>query len=313
MNAAYLAFSLVVASSLALSACASDDGASPGRDTAGAEILFPDGSVHIETVSPPDAETIDPSASDATTDTLSETTVPDTASDTMPDLVVADTVTDTTPDVVPDTGVDTVVADTTPDTIAPDTVADTTPDTIVPDTVADTTPDTVADTTPADTSPDPDTTPVCQEGGCATDITKLGNTCATAYVIGRPNALSGFGHLGSTIGAGNNSDFTHAACGDSGPDRFYKIYLKVGEQLWVNANPSPAAYDLTYGLYRGQNCETQITCVDNDLNGTTPDTMPYQAVVEGWHVLVVDGRSTQGDYSLVVTLDCQEEDCCCGP
>ncbi|HRE89502.1 MAG TPA: hypothetical protein PK095_10205, partial [Myxococcota bacterium] len=197
---------------------------------------------------------------------------------------------------------DTTPADTTPTDTTP---VDTTPTDTTP---PDTTPTDTADTTPADTT---DTSPECQLGGCVTDVTKLGTTCATAYVIGRPNAQTGFGHMSTTVNAGNDSDFPQAVCGDSGPDRFYKIYLKVGEQLWVNANPSPAAYDLSYGLYRGENCETPITCVDNDVNGTTPDTMPYQAVVEGWHVLVVDGRSTQGDYSLVVTLDCQEEDCCC--
>jgi hypothetical protein len=49
----------------------------------------------------------------------------------------------------------------------------------------------------------------------------------------------------------------------------------------------------------------------DNVNGTTPDTMPDQAVVEGWHTLVIDGRNTNGDYTVVVTLDCQEDDCCC--
>lgn len=273
--------------SLGFAACGSDS-ADPGTDTV--DVLFPDGSFEV---TGPDAS--DTSPADTTpTDTAVDTTLTDTAADSTP------------PDTIP---TDTDTADTAPTDTTP---TDTTPaDTTPADTGADTTPaDTAADTTPADTA-DTGPGPTCQEGGCVTDVTKLGTTCATAYVIGRPNAQAGFGHLGSTIGAGNDSDFPQAACGDSGPDRFYKIYLKVGEQLWVNGNPSPASYDLSYGLYRGENCETPITCVDNDVNGTTPDTMPYQAVVEGWHVLVVDGRASQGDYSLVVTLDCQEDNCCC--
>jgi hypothetical protein len=266
----------------------------------GVEILFPD------------AVDLDTHLSDIGTDIVPDSVLADSMIDTaQADTAQADTGGDSLDTTEPDTFTDTTAMDTT---VSDTTVSDTTvSDTTVADTtVADTAePDTtVADTTVAD-AVEPDTTPECQTGGCVTDVGKLGSTCATAFVIGRPNAQEGFGHMSSTIGAGNNSDFPQAACGDSGPDRFYKIYLKVGEQLWVNANPSPATYDLTYGLYRGENCETPVTCVDNDQNGTTPDTMPYQAVVEGWHVLVVDGRNTQGDYSLVVTLDCQEADCCC--
>jgi len=153
---------------------------------------------------------------------------------------------------------------------------------------------------------------------CDTNVTTSGDNCANAYVIGRPNAQTGFGHAGSTIGAGNDSDFPQVVCGDSFGDRFYQIYLRVGEQLTVNANPQPASYDLTYGLYRGvtvdgtaaQDCGVPITCVDNDISGTTPDKMLYQAVVEGWHTIVVDGRNTNGDYAVVVTLDTIPDDCC---
>lgn len=288
-----LVSTLAALAALTISACGSDSPSTSDGDTV--EVLFPD-AVDLDTASPDAADTADTTPADTST--------PDTA-DTF-DTTPADTSTlDTT-----DTS-DTVLADTsTPDTdTTPTDTSDTTPaDTSPADTSADTTSADTSDTAPEDTT---DTTPECQLGGCVTDVTKLGTTCATAYVIGRPNAQTGFGHMSTTVGAGNDSDFPQAACGDSGPDRFYKIYLKVGEQLWVNGNPSPATYDLSYGLYRGENCETPITCVDNDVNGTTPDAFPYQAVVEGWHVLVVDGRSSQGDYSLVVTLDCQEEDCCC--
>ena len=299
--------STVLALTLTFGACGSDSPSTSDSDAV--EVLFPD-AVDLDTASPDVADLIDTLSPDTTDTTSADTadTIPADTTDTTP----ADT-TDTTPaDTTDTTPADTT--DTTPADITDTTPTDTTPpDTTMPDT-ADTTATDTADTNDtADTTPDPtDTTaPECQLGGCVTDVSKLGTTCATAYVIGRPNAQTGFGHMSTTVGAGNDSDFPQAACGDSGPDRFYKIYLKVGEQLWVNGNPSPAAYDLSYGLYRGENCETPITCVDNDVNGTTPDTMPYQAVVEGWHVLVVDGRSTQGDYSLVVTLDCQEEDCCC--
>lgn len=278
---------------ITVSACGSDSPSTADGDAV--EVLFPD-AVDLDTANPDVADTSDTTPADTTTPDVADTT------DTTPEET-------STPDTV-DTS-DTVLADTSTPDSADTAPADTTPaDTTAPD-VADTATPDVADTTTPDVADTVDTTPECQLGGCVTDVTKLGTTCATAYVIGRPNAQTGFGHMSTTVGAGNDSDFPQAACGDSGPDRFYKIYLKVGEQLWVNGNPSPAAYDLSYGLYRGENCETPITCVDNDVNGTTPDTMPYQAVVEGWHVLVVDGRSSQGDYSLVVTLDCQEEDCCC--
>lgn len=292
-----LVSTLAAFAALTVGGCGSDSPSTSDGDAV--EVLFPD-AVELDTASPDIADTTDTTPADTSV-------APDTAS---PD--VAET-TDTTPadTASPDTvdAADTTPADTsTPDTAPPDT---TPADTSTPD-VADTSTPDAADTMAADTSDtEPDTAPECQLGGCVTDVSKLGTTCATAYVIGRPNAQTGFGHMSSTVGAGNDSDFPQAACGDSGPDRFYKIYLKVGEQLWVNGNPSPAAYDLSYGLYRGENCETPITCVDNDNNGTTPDAFPYQALVEGWHVLVVDGRTGQGDYSLVVTLDCQEEDCCC--
>lgn len=287
----------LVVTALTANACGTDSPSNADSDAV--EVLFPD-AVELDTATPDIADVAD--APDTVDTFVPDTTPVDTApSDTSP----ADTA-DTTPaDTSPTDTADTTPADTTPADTADTTLADTA-DTSLADT-ADTTP---VDTTPADTTP-ADTTPECQLGGCVTDVTKLGTTCATAFVIGRPNAQTGFGHMSTTVGAGNDSDFAHPTCGDSGPDRFYKIYLKVGEQLWVNGNPSPASYDLSYGLYRGENCETPITCVDNDMNGTTPDTMPYQAVVEGWHVLVVDGRSSAGDYSLVVTLDCQEEDCCC--
>lgn len=297
-------FSIALAvTALTASACGTDSPSTADGDAV--EVLFPD-AVDIDTATP---DSVDVADTPDTADTLGPDT---TLVDTTPGDAADTTPSDTTPADTADTA-DTTPADTTDtisnDTTSPDT-ADTTPVDTTPADTSDTTP---ADTTPADTTPadTADTTPECQLGGCVTDVTKLGTTCATAFVIGRPNAQTGFGHMSSTVGAGNDSDFPQAACGDSGPDRFYKIYLKVGEQLWVNGNPSPASYDLSYGLYRGENCETPITCVDNDNNGTTPDTMPYQAVVEGWHVLVVDGRSSEGDYSLVVTLDCQEEDCCC--
>lgn len=282
-------------------ACGEDEGRAETRDAPAVDVVFSD----VGTTPPRDAG---PTGTSDTADTAvaADTTVADTtaADTTVADTTVADTtVADST---VPDTTVqDTTVGDTS---VGDMTVEDTTvADTSAPDTtVADTT---IADTTATDTA-DTDE-PACQSGGCETDMTPSGATCTDAWIIGRPNAQSGFGHAGSTVGAGNDSDFPQAACGDSGPDRFYRIYLKVGEQLWVNANPSPATFDVTFGLYRGAACETPITCVDNDVDQATPDTMPYQAVVEGWHTLVVDGRGSQGDYTVVVTLDCQEEDCCC--
>jgi len=39
--------------------------------------------------------------------------------------------------------------------------------------------------------------------------------------------------------------------------------------------------------------------------------MPYQATEEGWYVLVVDGRNTDGAYTLVVTLDIDSDPCGC--
>ncbi len=277
-------------------ACGTDDGGA-AADDAGFDIRFSDsGPTQAADTRPADVED-EPDTTAIATDTAPlDTTLPDTA-----ETVVSDTadVTMTTDTFVADTFVaDTFVADTfVADTFVADTaVAE---DTSVADTIEE-------DTTSEDTAG-----PACQIGGCETDVTTAGNNCTNAYVIGRPNAQTGFGHQGSTVGAGNDSDFTQAACGDSGPDRFYRIYLKVGEQLWANINPDPAAFDVTFGLYRGAGCETPVTCVDNDVSGTTPDSMPYQAVEEGWHVLVVDGRGTQGSYSLVVTLDCHEDDCCC--
>jgi len=271
-------------------ACGDPDGSADAGDTSAVDIVFGDLGVS-STSDTRSTETDDPVDTTVTDTTFDATTVTDT---TVTDTTVDDTtVTDTTV-------TDTTVTDTT---VTDATVTDTT---VTDATVTDTTGDEATVVDVADTSE-----PACQIGGCETDMAPAGNTCASAWIIGRPNAQAGFGHASSTVGAGNDSDFPQAACGDSGPDRFYRIYLKVGEQLWVNANPSPVTYDLTFGLYRGAACETPITCVDNDVDQTTPDTMPYQAVVEGWHTLVVDGRGSQGAYTIVVTLDCHEDDCCC--
>ncbi len=285
------------------------------------EVFFPDGVVTADAT-----ETVDTLDTTQPIDTFE--VAPDTAAEVAPETVV-DTAPEAEPETIAETSEPETIAEVTPETV------DTTPETSEPETIAETMPETIADTTPetsepetiAETAPEttePDTKPdeviaSCQDGGCETDMTGNGDTCATAYIIGRPNAQTGFGHAGSTVGAANDSDFTQAVCGDSFGDRFYRIYLKVGEQLWVNANPSPQAYDVTFGLYRGlevagiagPDCGTPITCVDNDDNQTTPDQMPYQAVIEGWHTIVVDGRNMNGDYTIVVTLDCAEDNCCC--
>jgi len=283
-----------------LAACGADD-ARVAADPSDLGIFFPDGTGAGEVLAPE----VDTSAPDVDTSMVElDTSGPE------PDTTTPEPDT-TTPEL------DTAMPEL--DTTTPELDA-TTPelDTAMPELDA-ATPELDTATPEVDTSgpedsaaPEVDTSATsCQTGGCETDVATVGNTCATAYIIGRPNAQTGFGHAGTTAGAGNDSDFPQAVCGDSQSDRFYQIYLKVSEQLTVNANPQPASFDLTFGLYRGQACETPITCVDSDANGMTPDRMLYQATVEGWHTLVVDGRNTEGDYTLVVTLDCFEDDCCC--
>ncbi|MFT7580948.1 MAG: hypothetical protein ACI9MR_002622 [Myxococcota bacterium] len=262
-------------------------------DTDGLEVAFPDG------INPGDDTTV---LFDSTTPT--DTSAADTE---KIDTVVEDSSVEDT-----DEPADTTVEDT--DVPADTTVEDTTvADTTLEDTTAADT--TVADTTVADT-----TIPGCQSGGCTTNIAKGGTSCSSAYIIGRPNADDGngssFGHAASTVGAGNNSDFAQAVCGDDRNDRFYQIYLKVGEQLTVTLNPTTTGFDASLSLYAGVACDTGLTCVDNDLNQTTPDRLLWQArdmpgEGDGWYTIVVDGRNTSGDYSVVVQLDCQEEDCCC--
>jgi len=272
---------------LVVAACGDDDQGRGDADSAGLEVLFPDASL-------PDA-----AAPDVPDTTVPDTSVPDeTGEVAAPDTIATlDAIDDTTADSIDDTQ---VLPDTLADSALAETLVDTTVD-VDDDTAAEIAEDTSA----------PDTASGFDSKICTTDVATLGNSCTNAFVIGRPNAKTGFGHASSTVGAGNDSDFPQTVCGDSFGDRFYMIYLEVGEQLTVNANPDPASYDLTFGLYRGAACETPITCVDNDVSGTTPDKMLYQAVEEGWHAIVVDGRNTNGSYTVVVTLDCHEADCGC--
>lgn len=283
-----------------VAACGDDPQDARNAADGDVSVLFPDGGGFPDTTIATDTTaTVDDSA------VATETTVEDTvvATETIEDTTVEDTfvATETT---IEDTF---VATETVEDTfVATETIEDTVvaTETAIEDTFV------APDITKEDTA-EPDVDTGYSDEICTTDVTTAGANCGNAYVIGRPNANTGFGHQGTTIGAGNDSDFSHAVCGDSFNDRFYMIYLEVGEQLTVNANPDPATFDVTFGLYRGPDCETAITCVDNDVSQTTPDTMLYQAVEPGWHAIVLDGRNTNGNYTVVVTLDCHQDDCGC--
>ena len=167
------------------------------------------------------------------------------------------------------------------------------------------------------------------EGCSGGDNTSPGAVCALAKVIGRLDALEQFTYTANTDGAGNNDSGGDnplwGACPDAGPDQFYRIYLKTGDELTVSADPSDSGvlekYNLVLKLYKGVVCHSTNTAepilCENESVGGAPEGFGYLANEDGWVTIVVDGTSvfaesaSAGDYTLTVDLACSDDNCCC--
>ncbi len=167
------------------------------------------------------------------------------------------------------------------------------------------------------------------EGCFGPNNTSPGAVCSMAKVIGRLDAFEQFTYAGNTEGAGDNDAVGDSAlwgaCPDAGPDQFYKIYLKAGDELTVSADPSDSGvltkYNLVLKLYKGDACDSTdaagpILC-KNDSPGGQPEGFGYPASEDGWVTIVVDGTSlvaesaASGDYTITVNLACSDDNCCC--
>jgi hypothetical protein len=159
--------------------------------------------------------------------------------------------------------------------------------------------------------------------GCAGDSGPSGEKCGEAKVIGRKEAASGYAFKGDTWDDWNNDDLGSwdTDCWDANSDNFFRIYLLAGEKLTVTLTPLEWAFDSMLKLYQGTKCDADedllLGCFDQGWDGE-PDTIDaYSAQADGWHTIVVDGRSAFdedgdfGEYTLSVKLVCSQPDCCC--
>lgn len=161
--------------------------------------------------------------------------------------------------------------------------------------------------------------PACSVQGCETDVTVSGDDCENAFTIGRSNALTGFGWNSTTVGSGNDSNLSNSstACWDAKNDEAYRIYMLAGEQVNISASPMDIDFDLMLKLFQGTSCGNSnvITCFNQGYDGAQETTM-YQATEDGWVTIVVDGRQAQSDingpYTMIVSLVCNDTNCCCG-
>ena len=138
------------------------------------------------------------------------------------------------------------------------------------------------------------------------------HTCASAYIIGRAEAQSGFTFNGDTTNAGGNStdkcgSTTVQANWDSGYDEFFRIWLYVGDEIDFSMAGN---FSERLKVHANDSCSGAA----NFCGGFTT-TLSYTAQVEGWHTVVVDGASLTfedwGPYTFTLTLTPGPNDCSC--
>ena len=164
----------------------------------------------------------------------------------------------------------------------------------------------------------------CQAQGCQGDASPVGETCASAKVIGRIAAVSGYSTTGDTENDGNNDDlpsFGGPDCWDAKFDNFFRIWLVQGDLVTIVADPGPADFNMSLKLYQGIAChddwENEFVVCEWQENGGASETIVHTASQDGWFTIVVDGAAFSydeydwGAYDLYVSLNCADAGCCC--
>jgi hypothetical protein len=164
----------------------------------------------------------------------------------------------------------------------------------------------------------------CAVQGC-TNGNQSRSGCSNARTIGRSVARQSpwFVATDNTCSASNNSEGPNVGtCWDYGRDHVYRIFLYAGESINVGLTegskcPAATSWDSVVKIYRGSSCTdtacgTKLTC-DSTWTGFTKD---YTAIQDGWHFVVVDGRTSayddSGTYTLTVKLtSCLHAGCDC--
>jgi len=148
---------------------------------------------------------------------------------------------------------------------------------------------------------------------CANSPTALGETCATAVIIGRTTARTGYSRLVNQGAAAddNNCDSGSGNCRDS----FFKIFLVEGETLTVTVDPSdnsnPTIRITEPGASCGSACTDEISCVNNGGDFAT-ETLTYVARASGYHTIKADTVDCDNEnFTLAVNLTCGKTGCSC--
>lgn len=164
--------------------------------------------------------------------------------------------------------------------------------------------------------------PNCSPSGCANNLGLDGKTCATAKVVGRTEAMSGYSldtEMTSKFGNNDDLDSTKGKCFDAKYDAHWRVWLFAGETVFASMTNVDSEYDPMMKLYRGSVCAPNedtdlVGCYQQNFNGGS-ESLTHVATVDGWYTIVTDGRSAGdkgvGAYTMTIKITCKDAGCCC--
>jgi hypothetical protein len=147
----------------------------------------------------------------------------------------------------------------------------------------------------------------------------VGETCSYPAIIGRVTVPIETNILDKSLTSAIDDD---QACEGSGPDQFYRLYIKAGETLHVSVTTdTPGAFDPVIAVFKtpdpcvGSGCPAAVACDANADGGDTASIASWTSTTSGWHVIKIDSREPlagSGDYDINLSLDCLSPyDCDC--